>query len=155
MATYFFPCQFLRPCFDENIVEAEGARLHKRLWQTTTFDIATLATKHQLHFDWQIMGALLNSVHLEIEITCATSEDDAQDKARLIQAMLYLTAVGPFTIPYFATHSINDYSGINARDSSFPNPQLPDGLKNGPTSDTIKVEAWLHEPSFTCAQVGV
>lgn len=93
------------------------------------------------------MTAFLEAVDCEIEIS-AESPEQAQEKARLFQAMLYLEGVGPFIMPFFTNWSLNSYAGINSRDSDSLRSKLPPGLREGLTSASGKVEAWLHEPTL-------
>ena len=93
------------------------------------------------------MTAFLESVNCEIEIH-ATNQQQAQEKVRLFQAMLYLEGIGPFIIPFFTNWSVNSYAGINSRDSDNLRSKLPPGLREGLTSKSGKVEAWLHEPTL-------
>lgn len=149
MASFFFPCAGLSAQIEAASFEAGSYTIHRRLWQTSTFDIATLASRHKLHFQWELMGALLSNVHSEIE---TRSEDhiSATDDLRLLQTMLYVEGIAPFVAPLVVSHSINDYSGINSRDSDHPPANLPADLRSGITSKTAKVEAWINDPALLC-----
>jgi hypothetical protein len=86
--------------------------------------------------------------HLEIEIKEASSLDDARERLSLYRTMLYLNGITPFVLPFLATHSVNAYSGINDRDHASLREKLPEGMREGITSDTATVEAWEHELSL-------
>lgn len=132
------------PTFEGEAIRFEGGALHKRKWRTSTFDLATLATKHKLHLSYQLMDVFLASANCELEIEAENCKA-AIDIADLFKVMLYLNGVSPFVIPFIATHSVNSYSGINARDSNSLRDELPQGLQQGPTSETDCIEAWPHE----------
>jgi hypothetical protein len=148
MPSFFFPIVGPFPKLSEVTAEAAGFRIHKRQWQTTTFDLATLASKHKLHVNWHIMDAFLSTSNCEIEVIYASDFSAAQERVDLLQSMLYLHFVAPFVIPYGASHSINQYSGINSRDSTSLAKNLPEGLQIGITSADTTVEAWVHKPTF-------
>ena len=48
------------------------------------------------------------------------------------------------------TYSINEYSGINSRDSELLKNKLDEELQQGLSSDSGTLEAWPFELSFTC-----
>jgi hypothetical protein len=119
--------------------------LVRRKWDVSTFDLATLATKHQLHFSYQLMDVFLKACNLELRVEAETLAEVAELTKRL-RAMLYVNNVSPFVMPFVATHSINDYAGINSRDSDSLCEKLHPDLRNGPTSKDITVEVWSFEP---------
>jgi hypothetical protein len=63
---------------------------------------------------------------------------------------LYSSGVSPFLCPFVTTYSINDYSGINSRDSEVPRGKTYPGMETGLTSDAGTLEAWPLELSFQC-----
>jgi hypothetical protein len=143
---FFFPCMGIdAPMLERHFMMNNEWSVAKRLWPTTPFDIATLAVKHRLHLHRGLMEAFLGGVNCEIAIGGVDNHRAASDRARLLQAMLYLESVAPFIMPFAATHSINEYSGINSRDSSALIEALPEGLRDGITSATSTVEVWPHE----------
>jgi hypothetical protein len=142
MAKYFFPTVAVFPQFEEKVLRFGRFAVHKRLWQTSTFDLATLATKHTLHIPYQIMEIFLGHCHLELELDWEGSFESVRDEMEIIRALLYLDGVAPFVIPFGATHSINDYSGINSRDSELLRPKMPEEMRARFTSNDGKVEAW-------------
>lgn len=148
MPSFYFPVVGPVPSFSESAIESAGFRFHKRLWETSTFDLATLASRHRLHFNWHLIDAFLSTTNCEIEVIDASNFAEAQEQIDLLQSMLYLHLVAPFVTPYGATHSINQYSGINSRDSKSLCKMLPEGLQVGITSDDTTVEAWVHKPTF-------
>ena len=70
MQSYFFPCVGLVPDFQEPAVTAGRFTVHRRLGETTTFDVATLASRHRLHLPWQLMDVFLSKADCEIEVRC-------------------------------------------------------------------------------------
>jgi hypothetical protein len=147
MPSFFFPCLILEPVFQGDTIRVGEVAIHKRLWSTSTFDLATLATKHKLHLAYQIMDVFLSHVNCELEIQ-ATKVEGAIASAEIFKAMLYLNGTTPFVMPFITTRSVNAYSGINSRDSEHLATQLPEGLQDGITSATDAVEAWPHELTF-------
>ena len=82
------------------------------------FDLATLATEHNLHLPYQLMDVLLNGpANFKIESPNCAFKNEAVSRLELFRTMLYLNGVTPFIIPFIATHSFNDYAGINHRES--------------------------------------
>lgn len=149
LASYFAPCISVSPGFDDPVVDVQDFRLHRRGWEVSTFDLATLATKHKLHVSYQLMDVFLNGpTHLEIEVSGSPSREEATARLEYFRAMLYLNGVAPFIIPFIATHSFNAYAGINSRDSDLLREKLPVALKDGITSATVTVEVWPHELSL-------
>lgn len=148
MQSFYFPASGIVPQFEERSIEAGEFGLHRRLWKTTTFDFATLGARHRIHFSWQLMDAFLGSANCELVIKSSDVEE-GREKARLFQAMLYLEGASPFIMPFVTNYSVNQYTGINSRDSptSFDK-DMPQELRTGLTSSTGTVEAWLHDPSF-------
>jgi hypothetical protein len=142
MPSYFFPALSLVPAFDEATLDFEIFAVHRRRWTTSTFDLATLATKHKLHIPYQLMDIYLASCNLEIEYKRAEECSEAADCVQVIRALLYLDGITPFVMPFVATHSVNEYSGINERDSTYFSKKFPDALRAGLTSETGTVEAW-------------
>lgn len=47
---YYFPLLFLRPEPTWDVVDEPPFQIARRLWQTSTFDLATLATRPQDSF---------------------------------------------------------------------------------------------------------
>jgi Apea-like HEPN len=146
---FYYPALFIIPAFHEEIVEAGRYRMARRLWQTSTFDLATLATNHSLHLPYQIMDVFLNNCNAEIGIESDTQEE-AGKQLQALQLALYSEGISPFIVPFVSTYSVNDYSGINSRDSEMLRGKLPEGLQKGLTSEAGRVEAWPVELSFQC-----
>lgn len=145
MPSYYFPCLFLVPAFEEDALESNLSAMRKRRWGTPIFDLATLATRHRLHMPYQVMDVLLQHCNLEVEVKDAEAYESAVTTIELIRAMLYVQDVGPFIVPFCTTHSVNEYSGINYRDSEILRAKLPEEQRNGITSATDTVEGWPHE----------
>jgi hypothetical protein len=59
MQSFFFPCTALIPSFDQNFVRFGNISVHKRLWNTTIFDLATLESRHHLHLPRPLMELFL------------------------------------------------------------------------------------------------
>lgn len=144
MPDFFFPCWIVIPKFEETTISSGRFAVSKRLWQTSTFDLATLATKHQLHLSYQMMEVLLSSANCELRVS-ATSREEAIEAADVLKVLLCINGVTPFVLPFVATHSVNDYSGINSRDSELLRDSLPDGLKSGLRSDSCQIEVWPND----------
>ncbi len=149
MPRYFFPVLTVRP--DGDLFESNKPPfgIARRKWDTSTFDLATLATSHTLHLPYQVMDVLLQHCHSEVSVE-AEDLNAASSLFRSLRLGLYLTGQSPFLAPFTTTHSINDYSGINSRDSAHLAARLPEGLKTGFTSSQGKIEAWPFEMSFHC-----
>jgi hypothetical protein len=148
MVKYFFSTVAVFPQFEEKMLRFGQFAVHRRLWQTSTFDLATLATKHTLHIPYQLMEVFLGDCHLELELDWDGSFESAQEEMEIIRALLYLDRLAPFVIPFVATHSINDYSGINSRDSELLRPKMPEEMRAGFTSNDGKVEAWYMDSTL-------
>jgi hypothetical protein len=142
MPSYFFPFLFLVPEFEGSTLEFDSFSVHRRLWTTSTFDLATLATKHRLHLPYQLMDVYLGHCNLEVEFKAAEDTSEAADDIQIIRALLYLYGTAMFAIPFYTTYSVNQYSGINSRDSDSLRKKMPDGMREGITSKTATVEAW-------------
>jgi hypothetical protein len=147
---YYFPILFLAPEFEDQQIECSQFKLSKRLWETSIFDLATLATQHELHLPYQAMDVFLSQCHLEIEVKGEQCLESAITMFQALRLSLYAAGSSPFLSPFITTYSINEYSGINIRDSKTLITQLHPGLREGLTSDSGKLEAWPFELSFTC-----
>ena len=142
MASYFFPILSLIPKFDVSTLDCGEFRVHRRLRSTSIFDLATLSTRHSLHLPYQLMDLYLSGCNLEVEILGSSDHEEALNLVQIIRSLLYLRGVFPFVIPFVTTHSINQYSGINSRDSELLRLKLPESERTGLTSETGNVEAW-------------
>lgn len=151
--SYYFPVVFLMPGFEESEINIGHFTLSKRKWRTSTFDLATLATKHKLHLPYQAMDIFLGHCNLEICISNVETIEEAQQKFRAIQIALYKTGISPFLSPLISTHSINSYSGINTRDNGLSLDMLPGALRTGLKSNQDIVEVWPLELSFDCQTI--
>lgn len=147
---FYFPVLFLVPALEGEKLESSTFCIAKRQWETSIFDLATLATKHKLHLPYQAMDVFLSRCNLEIRVTGQTSLQLAITTFQAFRLALYAEGVSPFLSPFVTTHSINEYSGINSRDSDTLRNQLPDGLRVGPKSTDISFESWPFELSFEC-----
>jgi hypothetical protein len=147
---FYFPTLFLRPAFDGSKANQNSYCLARRLWQTTTFDLATLATRHVLHLPYQAMEVFLSQCNLEVCVSDQPSLEAAIAAFQALRLALYTEGISPFLSPFVSTCSVNEYSGINGRDSDFLREDLPEGLRSGPNSNDITVEAWPFELSFNC-----
>ncbi|WP_338826381.1 hypothetical protein MTBGP_11970 [Moorella thermoacetica] len=144
MPNYYIPALFLVPGDNCKDVRVEPYGLVLRKWDVTIFDLATLETKHSLHIPYEMMTIFLRNCNMEFVISAPTVEK-AKLEARVLKAMLYINGVAPHILPFISTHSINDYAGINCRDSEFLKDTLPNELKEGLTSKDGKVEVWPFE----------
>ncbi len=148
MQAFYFPLLFLVSGFDGDTVEAGPFQIAKRRWQTSTFDLATLATRHKLNLPYQAMDVFLSSCNMELCIGGRASLEDATAAFRSFRLALYATGLSPFLSPFVTNYSINDYSGINSRDSESLRKDLPPGMEKGLTSEAGTLEAWPLELSF-------
>lgn len=150
--SYFFPISFVVPAFKEDATRVGRFLMARRKWGTSTFDFATLATKHKLHLPYQLMDVLVGKCNSELQVDHAVSPKAAQTYFESLRIGLYIQGVSPFLCPYFTDVSINDYSGINERDSSLgrgEEPKIPSPFNS--ESDTL--EAWPLELSMQCVAV--
>lgn len=154
MPSFYFPLLFLSPGFEGDAIRCEAFQLTRRKWQTSIFDLATLATKHRLHLPYQVMDAFLSSCNVELEIESVASPEEAISAFNTFRLGLYSAGVTPFLSPFLTTHSINVYAGINSRDSKWLRGDLPPGLEHGFTSESGTLEAWPLELSFSCIGAG-
>ncbi len=149
-STYYFPLLFLIPGFTESEIESPPFRVVKRRWNTSTFDLATLATKHKLHLPYQVMDVLLYKCNLELCLMNQPSLEEANEGFQALRLALYAGGLSPFLSPFVTTHSINEYSGVNSRDSDYLRDELDPKLMEGLKSDVDILEAWPVELSFQC-----
>jgi hypothetical protein len=150
---FFYPLLFVTPAFDGDAVDCPPFQLARRKWETSTFDLATLATKHKLHLPYQVMDVFLSQCNLELCISGKPSLTEANRAFRTLKVALYSSGVSPFLSPFATTYSINDYSGINSRDSEILRSKMHPGMEVGLTSDAGTVEAWPVELSLQCTVV--
>lgn len=147
---FFYPILLLVPDFEGPAVDCLPFRLVRRKWETSTFDLATLATKHKLHLPYQVMDVFLPRCNMELCISGMGSLTEASEAFQMLRVSLYSSGVSPFLCPFVTTHSINDYSGINSRDSETLRAKMYPGMEIGLTTDAGTVEAWPLELSFEC-----
>jgi hypothetical protein len=153
MASFYFPCLGLVPHDGPSSLEASEFTLLTRQWDITTFDFATLAASHRLHFSWHLLDVFMRSVNCEVEARNCADYAAAQGRVRCLQAMLYVEGLSPFIMPIGMTHRMSDYAGINSRDSEWLREKLPFGLQKGFTSKSGKIEGWVHEPTLQCTGI--
>ena len=116
MDWFYFPLLFLRPDSNWDACERERFRLIRRKWDVSIFDLATLATRHRLHVPYQLIDVLLQHCNLELAIRDVDRDTAVNDLSALTLG-LFLVGVSPTVAPFEVTHSLNDYSGVNSRDS--------------------------------------
>jgi len=146
--SFYFPLLFLRPKFEANLAIGKYG-ISKRKWSTSTFDLATLATRHDLHLPYQVIEVMLGQCNLELEIRELSSHKEAVGWLDSFRVGAYLAGCSPFIAPFMTSESINDYSGINERDSALERgrePKIPSPL----SSSSGNVSAWPLDLSFTC-----
>jgi hypothetical protein len=97
---FYFPLLFLVPGFDDDTVEAGPFQIAKRRWRTSTFDLATLATKHKLNLPYQAMEMFLSSCNMELCIGGRASLEEATAAFRSFRLALYATGLSPFLSPF-------------------------------------------------------
>jgi len=150
---FFYPLLFLVPGFEGEAVEHSPFRLARRKWETSTFDLATLATKHRLHLPYQVMDVFLSHCNTELCVFGKRSLAEANEAFQNLRVALYSSGVSPFLCPFVTTYSINEYSGINSRDSEMLRAQMHPGMEVGLRSDVGTLEAWPIELSFECTVI--
>ncbi|HEY1948341.1 MAG TPA: hypothetical protein VGG97_15130 [Bryobacteraceae bacterium] len=153
IADFFYPLLFLTPGFEGEAIECPPFRLARRKWETSTFDLATLATRHKLHLPYQAMDVFLSRCNMELCVSGKRSLEEANEAFQTFRVALYSSAVSPFPCPFVTTYSINAYSGINSRDSETLRAKMYPGMETGLTSDAGTVEAWPLELSFQCTVI--
>ncbi|MES3675891.1 HEPN domain-containing protein [Halomonas elongata] len=147
--TFHFPVLFWRPAEEFDSVAEPPFALSRRKWETTVFDLATLASRHRLHLPYQLMDVLLSRCNLEVSVE-AEDLDHAVEHLNSLFLGAYLAGASPSLAPFATSHSINEYSGINSRDSGSLRKDLPPDLQRGPLSDEIVLEAWPVQLSLHC-----
>jgi hypothetical protein len=146
--SHFYPLLFLIPAFAAESIDCPPFRIVTRKWQTSTFDLATLATRHKLHLPYQLMDVLLSQCNLELSVGQYKSLEEANKAFRAFRIGAYSVGLSPFLCPFVSTHSINEYSGINSRDNNALGESLHPGLRDGITSDSAQIEVWPVELSL-------
>src|SRR2546423_6406167 len=102
---FFFPILFLKPEEDMHPVMCPPFSLVPRRWQTTTFDLATLATRHRLHLPYQVMDIMHGNCNFEIGVE-ADGLAEAVDLLHTTMFAMYLGGSSPTIAPFAASHSI-------------------------------------------------
>jgi hypothetical protein len=148
MKRYVFPCIGLKLAEGDKATSGRGINLIAAKNIPSIFDFATLGGSHSTHVDFQLLHPFLRAYNSEIEITIADQYSDAQDFIKLTQLMFYIQGWPPFLIPFGLSHSLNEISGINSRDSEILVHKLPENMRNGLRTAEHQVETWLHEPSL-------
>ncbi|MFS8151638.1 hypothetical protein [Vreelandella titanicae] len=151
-ASYFFPISLVVPEFDNEAVTVGRFLLAKRKWNTSTFDLATLATKHQLHLPYQLMDVLIGKCNCELQVDNVETREAAQLYFHSVRIGLYVQQISPFLCPYVTNVSINDYSGVNERDSAISQGKEPE-IASTFNSASAKLEAWPVELSLHCVAI--
>lgn len=95
------------------------------------------------------MDVLLGHCNLELEVEAADIEA-AKDSLTAVMLGMYLSGLSPTLAPFGTTHSLNDYSGINSRDSDHLRARLSAEQRAGFRSDQETVEAWPIQLSMAC-----
>jgi hypothetical protein len=104
MPSFFFPCLSIVPDFKDTRLECEKITVHHRLFPTSTFDLATLQTRHTLHIPYQLMDVYLSVCKLEIEIKGSSSYDEAVEHLQVIRLLFYVQGLSPFLVPFCTTY---------------------------------------------------
>lgn len=146
---YHFPLLFLVPDDGLSDVDCGAFGVSRRRWETSLFDLATLATKHKLHLAYELMEVMLARCNLEVWASAGTVDEAAEYLGALLLT-LYIEGVSPTVAPFATSHSINAYSGINSRDSDYLRERLPEGMRDGFTTADGILEAWPIYPSLAC-----
>jgi hypothetical protein len=147
--TFYFPMLWLIPLFEKDVFVGKGFAVHTRKWDVSIFDLYSLAAqKHPLRLPAELMQVFLGQVNLEIEI-CATDVQEAAEILERIRLLLYVNGVTPTLAPFASSFSLNAYAGINDRSGQFRE-KMHEGLREGITHETARVETWPYELSFSC-----
>lgn len=137
------------PQFEPDIIGTESIKVHKRKWKVSIFDVFSMvAKKHPLRVPNELMNLFLQKTNLEVEVD-AGDLSKAADCIDCFRAMLYIRHVMPTVAPFACNTSINIYAGINDRSAGLHS-QMHEGLRQGVTHDTIRVETWPHELVLQC-----
>jgi hypothetical protein len=150
VSDFFFPLLFLTPDFDGDMIGSDQIAIIRRKRSTSIFDLAILHTQHNLNLPYQVMDVFLGRCNLELRVSGCDEYEDACRIFLAVRIGLYAAGMSPFMSPFVATHSIDDYSGINSRDSEMLRQKLPEEMRPGLTSAKGKVSAWPFELSFQC-----
>ncbi|SUD85092.1 Uncharacterised protein [Stutzerimonas stutzeri] len=145
---FYFPLLGLTPSFTSERVVSAPFTLSRRLRKANLPDLSTLGAQHKLHFPFQFADALLSECRLELCVD-APSLDVAKLHVSQLRMCLYLNGASPFSIPFAATHSSDEYAGISSRSRPELAARLPAELQSGPKSEDIQVEMWPHELSLS------
>lgn len=144
MASFYFPLLFWTPVSNDE-VKSGPFTLVPRRWDVSVFDLYSLvAERHPLKMSAELMQIYLPMVSLEIAVE-ADDHLKAKDLLDTLRVMLYLKGVSPTVAPFSLSHSMNDYAGINSRDSIFLKNRLPEGLREGITAKNSRIEGWPAE----------
>lgn len=146
MPAFYIPVLLLIPDDGATDVNKGSYGLVLRRWDVTIFDLATLQVRHLLHMPYELMAIFLRQCNMEFVVS-ASSLKEAQINAQVLKSMLYINGLAPFIYPYISTCSLNEYAGINSRDSDLLRDRLPEELRKGLTSESSdrKVEVWPFE----------
>ncbi len=153
MQTFFFPMLWLLPEFEGDIFESNEFIFHKRNWEVSIFDLYSLVAKrHPLRLSAELMHVFLGNVNLEVEVS-AENYHDATERLEQIRMLLCIHGVAPTIAPFASNISLNKYAGINDRSAGeISRAKMHEGLREGITHETARVETWGHELSFSCIQ---
>lgn len=146
--SFYFPLLYLVPRFEVDLAKGRY-EVVARKWATSTFDLATLATRHELHLPYQVMDVMLAQCHMELAVHRVSSYEEAVEYLDCFRVGAYLAGCSPFVAPFITSRSVNEYSGINERDSAMSigaEPKIPSSF----SSDTGRLSAWPLELSFYC-----
>lgn len=144
---------FLLPEFEGDEIKYGNFSVAKRRWCTSTFDFATLATKHKLNLPYQLMDVLIGKCNSEVAVDGNNNTFELATEAfQSFRLGLYLQGVSPFLVPYVTTASINDYSGINQRDSAIERGAPPE-IESQFSSHSHQMEAWPLELTMQCMAI--
>lgn len=146
--SYYFPLLFLVPRFEGDLAIGRYG-LAARKWSTSIFDLATLATNHELNLPYQVMDVMLTQCNLELAIHDVSSFEESVEFLDSFRVGAYLAGCSPFIAPFVTSRSINDYSGINERDSAIQRGQEPK-IPSTFSSKDGRLSAWPLELSFSC-----
>ncbi|NEN80800.1 HEPN domain-containing protein [Paenibacillus elgii] len=134
MKEYFFTVLMIKPPDGIDEYRNGDYGFIRRKWEVSIFDLATLQNNHALGVSYELISIFLNTCNMEFSVK-ANSKDEAVYVFKLLRALLYINGFTPFITPLLSTYSINQYAGINFRDSDSLREKLPlelrEGIKSG------------------------
>lgn len=144
MARFYFPVLFWSTSSSDD-VELAPFGLHPRRWDVSVFDVYSLAAdRHLIRMPPELMHVFLRDANLEVSVD-APNIEEARKQIDVLRVMLNTLGIAPTIVPFSTSHSLNQYAGINFRNSKRLRDDLPVELRSGITSEDTRVEGWPME----------